>query len=79
MNATAEQTRDALRALYGRAPDEIVRDLRALAGVLVRELDSWNETSTPTAPAIVTIETTLEGGRNLVRQLRIALRAREAA
>lgn len=79
MNASADQTRDAMRALYGRAPDEIVRDLRALAGFLVRELDSWDDTSTPTVPAIVTVETSLEGGRNLVRQLRIALRAREAA
>jgi hypothetical protein len=77
MNASATEVRTAAaRALYGRAPDEIVQDLRALAGGLVRELDSWRDES-PNAPAIVTLETTLEGGRNLVRQLRIALRQRD--
>jgi hypothetical protein len=76
VNASATEVRAAAaRALYGRGPDEILRDLRALAGVLVRELDLWNS-DTPAAPAIVSLETTLEGGRNLVRQLRIALQAR---
>jgi hypothetical protein len=74
MIASAAEVRiAAARTLYGRAPDEIMQDLRALAGGLVRELDSWRDQS-PNAPAIVTLETTLEGGRNLVRQLRISLR-----
>jgi hypothetical protein len=74
MNASPAQTRAALHALYGRGPDEIMRDLRALAGSLVRELDAWND-ATPNAPALVTLETTSEGCRRLLTELRLALRA----
>jgi hypothetical protein len=74
MNASPEQARAALFGLHGRAPDEIMRDLRALAGSLVRELAAWDD-ETPNAPALVTLETTFEGGRKLTAQLRLALRA----
>jgi hypothetical protein len=78
MNASPAAVRDAAaRSLHARGADDIIGDLRALAGVLVRELDVWTA-DTPSAPALVTLEVTLEGGRNLVRQLRIALQASRA-
>jgi hypothetical protein len=76
MNATAAEVRTAAaRALYGRTPEEIMRDIRALTAMLVVELDAWDE-AVPIAPALTTLETTFEGGRALMRQLRLALQAR---
>jgi hypothetical protein len=68
------QTYDALRALYGRSPPEIVADLCAVAHVLTRELDTWHE-GPPNAAAMTSAETSLEGCRRLLTELRLALRA----
>jgi hypothetical protein len=69
MNATAAQTRDAVHALYGRPQAEIVGDLRAVTRVLARELEFWGD-APPSAAALVTVETTAEGIRRLLVQLR---------
>jgi hypothetical protein len=74
MNASPDQTRAALRALYGRGPDEIVADLRAVAGVLTRELGTWRD-GPPNAAAMTSAETSVEGCRRLLTELRLALRA----
>jgi hypothetical protein len=39
MNASAEQAREALRALRARTAGEIVTDLRSVACVVARELN----------------------------------------
>jgi hypothetical protein len=74
MNATALQTRDALHALHGRAPRDIIDDLRAVSTVLNRELGQLDEIPLP--GALTTVETSAEGIRRLLTQLRISLSAR---
>jgi hypothetical protein len=71
MNATATQTYDALRALRGRSPAEIVADLRAVARVFSHELETWGD-APPSAAALVSAETSAEGLRRLLAQLRIS-------
>ena len=75
MNAAISdaQARDvAVRQLYGRSPREIVQDLRSCARILERELGNW-EAETPSARALMTAETTVDGLRRLLGQLRLAL------
>jgi hypothetical protein len=71
MNASPEQTRAALHALYGRGPDEIVADLRAVARVFSHEIEMWGDAA-PSAAALVSAETSAEGLRRLLVQLRIS-------
>lgn len=71
MNASASDTYNAMRALYGRSSAEIVADLRGVARIVARELDGWIDAA-PNAAALVTLETSIEGLKNLTRQLRLA-------
>jgi hypothetical protein len=60
------------RQLHARKPDAIVADLNACAAVLSRELAAWR-TTLPTSAGLTSAETSVQGLRNLVGQLRIAL------
>jgi hypothetical protein len=71
MNATADQTRDALRALRVRSTAEIVGDLRSVARVLLRELEVWGD-KPPHPAAMTSAETSVEGVRRLLVQLRLS-------
>ena len=72
MKVTVEQTRAALFALHSRAPSEVIADLRAVAAVLTRELERLTDPPIPTA--LQTVETSAEGIRRLLSQLRISTR-----
>jgi hypothetical protein len=66
------EVRDAtLRIGSQRAPHDVVDDIRGCVRVLAREIATWDEE--PSAAAIVTAETSVEGCRRLIAQLRIAL------
>jgi hypothetical protein len=65
----------AARALYSRSSDEIVEDLRAVSRVLLHELDTWNGEPL-TQSALITAETSAEGIRRLLQQLRLSVQNR---
>jgi len=73
MSASAVDIRTAAtRMLYGRrAPDEIIADLQACSGILQREIESWNDT--PSKVALTSAETSAEGVRRLLMQLRLTI------
>lgn len=58
------------RALYGRSSIEIIGDLRDCTQILTRELEAW-QTTPPNEIALITAETTVEGLRSLLGQLRL--------
>lgn len=62
----------AVRQLYGRSPAEIVTDLRGVIRVLSREVDSW-EDGAPTELSLISAETSTDGLRRLLGQLRISM------
>jgi hypothetical protein len=69
---SAAETRDAtLRVGATRAPNAIRADLVACAGVLVNEVGSWS--GEPHNAALVSAETSVEGCRRLLQELRIAI------
>ena len=58
------------RQLYGRAPAEIVDDLRVGAKALLDLIESFGES--PKSTDIATADASLEGIRRLLGQIRIA-------
>jgi hypothetical protein len=57
-------------ALYGRNQIEIIADLRDCAQILQREIATW-EVAPPNEIGLLSAETTVEGLRHLLGQLRL--------
>jgi hypothetical protein len=64
-----------MRALYGRSSAEIVADLCAVSRVLLHELEVWNGEPL-TQSALISAETSAEGIRRLLQQLRLSVQNR---